>query len=897
MIPEPSEAEIALYCIFKDDSGIDQAEFCLEDPRSPEGIFRAWPVQIFWWRRRSAKCLSAGSRSIGKSLGASIRAAFFPFVYPGEEMVITAPEGVHLDALTDTIETTLTTNFMAKSMLAQDKRSRIKHRPFLVNFANKGRLIGRIPKHDGSGVKGSVAKGTLVLTRDRGLIEVEKLDKTDYVWSHKSRWCKVESVYKIPKQKAFKVSGQGSFPVVVNEDHRFYARNDVSSQPGKTKRHLGKYTWEYPIELTSSKYQKINAYWVSPICFGQELPVPEVNWNINSCEINDDFWWLVGRFLADGYTSQENGHRGRIHILAHPKDQKVIIEKYDSLGFNYSIKKRSHSSADDLEICSQGLAEWLNDHFGKTAYHKEIPTWVLTMDRSHRSSLLEGYLSGDGNSSFHGKQLRFSAGSASKKLSLGLGLLAQGLGFSVGFTVSEIKVKEILGTKLKSEPAPSWRWRATSNGQRYQDDDSFVSYKISSVEQVEDQEFYGLCSEDNSYLAEGVIHHNTHPLILIHDEASDYPIRGWRELPETIQRKSTARWLSYGVTIGPGNPFDDKITGHGEDAEEWDVIKLPAMYRPTWTDEEREEKIKEYGGYEDIDYQRNVLGTAEGADSALIVWARLMSKCVDDDSLSSYNTKEYYKVRITQGMRNEMDHILDFIDPPYSHISNYDTFWMGMDYGLTTSDTCILIFAQTLMDGEKSSRLKLLSNISMSRISTPEQFQVIKFLLDLYKPKAFAFDAHGIGDGVFQLLQEEIRNDEQLSWMLDRVIGYSFSKKLIVGFDDTVSINLDIPDDWKRAAIEKITADASLDYLREFVDNELIYLPNDKELQGEIKAVPRKGSGTLNEYNKATRKKGGHQLDALRYALLAKGNETVREIIKEYEDSWTPAPLILMDYN
>ena len=148
-----SENECYLWSILSDESGLDQAEFAYTEEGSDDGIFRAWPVQWAWWRNNEQKQIDRGSRSVGKSLSIKFRAFAFPIVCPGEEMVITAPEGVHLDAVTDNIETLYSNNRLARELIAKG-RGGIKHRPFMINFANGSRIIGRIPQRDGKGMKG-----------------------------------------------------------------------------------------------------------------------------------------------------------------------------------------------------------------------------------------------------------------------------------------------------------------------------------------------------------------------------------------------------------------------------------------------------------------------------------------------------------------------------------------------------------------------------------------------------------------------------------------------------------------------------------------------------------------------------------------------------------------------
>jgi hypothetical protein len=148
-----SEEECYLYSILTDESGLDIAEFTFVDETQDDSCFRAWHFQWDWWRCSDQLQIDRGSRSCGKSLSIKFRAFAFPFCNPGEEMVITAPEGVHLDAVTDNVETLYLNTRLAREMISRG-RGGIKHRPFMVNFANGSRIMGRIPQRDGKGVKG-----------------------------------------------------------------------------------------------------------------------------------------------------------------------------------------------------------------------------------------------------------------------------------------------------------------------------------------------------------------------------------------------------------------------------------------------------------------------------------------------------------------------------------------------------------------------------------------------------------------------------------------------------------------------------------------------------------------------------------------------------------------------
>ena len=166
-----SEEEAYLYAILSDPSGLDQAEFLWHDGSSedhlkleedgtktqvrpaPSGCFRAWPYQWPWWRDMDPFQIEQSARSVGKSLGIKVRGCSFPFRFPGSEMVITAPELVHLEPITGLIESQMYSTRLLREMLPKGK-SAVTHRPFQMNFLNGARIIGRIPQRDGKGVKG-----------------------------------------------------------------------------------------------------------------------------------------------------------------------------------------------------------------------------------------------------------------------------------------------------------------------------------------------------------------------------------------------------------------------------------------------------------------------------------------------------------------------------------------------------------------------------------------------------------------------------------------------------------------------------------------------------------------------------------------------------------------------
>lgn len=670
------------------------------------------------------------------SLSIQVKACAFPILFPAQEMVITAPEGNHLDAVTDLIETRLRGTRFYRELLTHNANNGITHRPFLVKFRNAARIMGRIPQKDGSGVKGSMESGTLILTRDRSLQRVEDVVIGDYVWSHLGRWTKVLDTYGFIQEGGYLANCQASFPVVVSVDHRWFARSDESKMPGKTKRELGDDGWHWADSMPEAKWMNgVNSYMAVPNNFGDSLPIPEPDFSRTRTvfELNDDFWWMVGRYVADGCADDHS-----ISLCVHPKDQEPVLAHARRCGMKVRIQTRDHSSADMLLTGNTGYVKWLREHFGHHSHHKEIPTWLLTAPENVRQAFFDGYISGDGCEYQHGNQIRINGGSASKKLTMGLGLLGSTLGLTIGLGVTEIKVTQICGTELKAPAQPRYDYRFNKKGIAIHDKD-FSYYKMKSLEYVEGEfEYFGLVTEDYSYLSEGLISHNTHPIRLEMDEAQNYPGPGWSEVIETLKRGHAGRaWRAHGVSRG----IRDKFYEFSQPDSDWKVFQITAMSRPTWTDEERQEKIKMYGSVDHPDYRRNVLGSHGDTQNPLFVLRRL-AKCFDMDPLSDHNQFEYFytKIGAEQIEDNEGDILNIAANVPAAH-SAYKVVWAGMDVGYVRDPSEILIFAESnAVKKTDPSLLKLIARFHLDRVPNPQQAALVKWIIEYYNIAGFSTD-------------------------------------------------------------------------------------------------------------------------------------------------------------
>jgi hypothetical protein len=958
--------------------------------------------------------------SSGKSLSIRLRAVAFPFIHPGQEMVVTAPEGNHLDAITDNIEIAYMNNRLPAEMLVRG-RNGIKHRPFHCVFANGSRIMGRIPQRDGRGIKGCDVGHTPILT-NKGFVRADEIQPGDMVMTHEGRWRPVERV-DVDVNDCYEVRGIGGWPLTVSCDHRFLGASDWSKSPGRTKRNFsGGLYFEDVERLVDDHF-----YWATPTEFPHlDVVYPEFDSSCKELEVETyQFWWLVGLYLADGHLTNENGMRWRVHWTSHAQDKtrQQLLDAVRDIGAFCSIKQREHSSADRVEMSSTPVAKWLCEYFGKLAAGKRLPPFVLSMKEEFRRALLDGYLAGDG--CWTQSKNRRTVGTASEHLALGLQFLAQSLGLKCsGHHVVQPNVTQIKGVELKSKPLPSHRFHIYASGHGSSTEvDGYHLGKVKKVVPVGKQQVYNIIvEEDHSHLSGSIMSHNIHPIWLELDEGQDYPEAGWNEIIETLKRDKGASWrciaegqlvvtdsgsrpieslapgdlvlthtghwrpvvqvfengerecvrvsdgainlvatpdhevfvdgrwvacedlvvgvsnlsvvFGYGFApstvqmvepAGKHRVYDLEVEGdhsyvvegvvvhncHGvtrgvrdkfyqytQPHSGWKVHHYPAMYRPNWTEEERQEKIQLYGHQDSPDYKRNVLGLHGDASSPLFVLTRLMA-CADQDRSSEYNLDEYWSLLVDEAhVRDYGGTVMPMLLPPGIHKSRYSKFWIGADIGYTLAPTAIVVFAESKPNKSDATVLKLLGRIILRRLAHEHQVETFLWLLDYYRPEAFAMDSTGLGLPLYQDIQNRVRENPELQSLFDRVKGYNFSGKIPVEFDDKVEIDEFDPQGYEAALIKRNVLEWSSDVLRGLVDEQRLLLPWDQELLGEFKGEEYTyDKSRLDMYGRRKNFNAGsfHTLDACRMAVLAWKQAALEEMLNSRRNHFEPVETIFFE--
>lgn len=380
-----------------------------------------------------------------------------------------------------------------------------------------------------------------------------------------------------------------------------------------------------------------------------------------------------------------------------------------------------------------------------------------------------------------------------------------------------------------------------------------------------------------------------HSVVIETDESQEFEDETWVEILESLERtQDDAVWRAHGVSRGSRDKFYKYTMGEDPDLP-WFVHRYPAMYRPTWNDEERRQKIALYGGTRDnVDYKRNIFGDHGDVGNRLFVMTRL-SNCTrvqETPWAIEYNKDVYYQCKLNdEAVRASNQPIEFFIDPPQNHHNEeYIAYYGGMDFGATNDPTEMLIFGEVALNKQESV-LRLLSRIHLMRISSADQAAVIRHLFDTYgmRLKRFTMDKTGNGLPVWQELDPETsgttmaqrRTPDHIS---QRIKGYGFSEKIIVELDDRELEKKEKPED---AVIKQTIVEYGMAEMRKLVDRYPdggIELPYDKELLAEWQGAEQvyTRDETSSGVRKALKKDGGlHTLDA---ALLCIAGKTLMKI-------------------
>lgn len=317
------------------------------------------------------------------------------------------------------------------------------------------------------------AKGTYILT-ERGYIPIEQVAVGDKVLTHKGRWRKVTSTMQRDNARIWNVDGFGILPTRTTAEHPYYV-----TKP------------DAPMEFR--KVKQLDDSWYSTMV----LPDKESN------EYSKEMWWIIGRYLADGWRvrRKDRPNGGRI-VFAISNEKRSEFERRLKEAKIHGTYTKEHTCG-KYHVCNNKLYEYL-ERFGKYAHGKRIPREALCLSREKSEYFYNGYMSGDGRSD------REEATSASAALILGMCIIAQRLGKPVPAVYYTRRDEKCIIQGRECRQRDTYTFRISNRSIKGHYRGRYVCREL--YQPTESDDFgtvYNISvEEDESYIANGAIVHN-----------------------------------------------------------------------------------------------------------------------------------------------------------------------------------------------------------------------------------------------------------------------------------------------------------------------------------------------------------------------------------------------------
>lgn len=343
------------------------------------------------------------------------------------------------------------------------------------------------------------AAGTLILTYN-GYRPIESLVIGDRVLTCTGKWQKVNAIMSKDGASLRKVVAQGSGEIITTDDHPFYAREYFYKYASKTKRK----------EFTKPEWLPAKCLEKSKYFIGQILPSEQPDRH------STEFWWLVGRYLADGWRKHRKtrgkGIRktkkpaGRVIICCSKKEKYELAARIKEAGYSaYCTEERTVYK---FHITKKYFYEFL-EPFGHGAGQKLLPGFAFELESAKAKSLLDGYFSGDGSTDIQGNK---DCTTVSRTLAYSIALLAQrAYGIVASITKIEVDKTTTIEGRVVNQRT-QFKVRIPHRNRSAMVDENIGWKLVRKNEQFGSGRVYNISVEnDESYIANGAIVHNCQP--------------------------------------------------------------------------------------------------------------------------------------------------------------------------------------------------------------------------------------------------------------------------------------------------------------------------------------------------------------------------------------------------
>lgn len=348
-------------------------------------------------------------------------------------------------------------------------------------------------------------KGTMVAT-DTGYKSIEQVRVGDNVLTHTNSYKPVLKTGGKKAQRLYQVKASGALPILCTAEHPFYVRR--MTRVWDNARRVYVRTFADPIWVEAKD-----------LVYDDFLAIPVIKEETNLLNLSDDDCYILGRYLADGYTRKDyrtsenrpnDSHWQLILSVGNTKLNDTISK------INHKVNAYPHTqSTHRVVISSKRLVQIAEQHLGCGASSKFISPTILNLPKDKLQVFLNGYMDGDGG--YIKNKDVWSVSTISRTLSNCLVLLIAKLYNTLAMVHKYERPKTTVtqGRTVNQNDTYTVRFKTTRPKQaKYYFDGNLLWTRLKDLE-ITDQvsDVFNLeVADDNTYTANNIIVHNCQDL-------------------------------------------------------------------------------------------------------------------------------------------------------------------------------------------------------------------------------------------------------------------------------------------------------------------------------------------------------------------------------------------------
>lgn len=266
-------------------------------------------------------------------------------------------------------------------------------------------LQWELPRRNETYVLGCLPDGELVRTQI-GEKPIESVSRDDLLLDADGNYVAIREVMRRSYDgEILTIRPYGGRPVSFTPEHPILCTRRIQNSHDRRSGIKGEpFDWKRADELKNDMWIRFPLPRVHALS-GREMMAywPKLDIRVDyrvdpACVIDEDFWWLVGLWLADGYVSFAN-HGATINFCLHIHNDRHNIERVHRV-VRRLWDKPCHDSVKgnvvEVGFSCVEFGTFLTEQFGKGAANKRIAHWVKSIPQEFRMALVEGYWEGDG---------------------------------------------------------------------------------------------------------------------------------------------------------------------------------------------------------------------------------------------------------------------------------------------------------------------------------------------------------------------------------------------------------------------------------------------------------------------------------------------------------------------